>query len=138
MFLACMIFCFLPVLAYAVGIYYLNFPIPPLIFPLLISLLILPMAMLRVAMFETVAALNPMALVKSILTVPTAYACACLILLFVLYLSIAMNVVLHAVPIVGRFASTCFEVYLLVVVARVLGLIYYAYREKLDWFRDIG
>ena len=66
MFLACAIYCMLPVLVYAVGVKYLGLPFRLIIFPFLLSILVLPMCMLRVAVMETVEALHPVAVFKSI------------------------------------------------------------------------
>lgn len=138
MFFGIKVVCFFPFILYVVGIIFWGLPLKLVIFPLMLGILVFPMAEMRVAMFETLEALNPVKIFTSIATVPTAYACACLIFLFLMYVGILIKMALAQVPLVGGFLGTYFDLYVFVVEARILGLIYFAYQEKLDWFSEIA
>ena len=129
--------CFLPLILYVAGIFLFDFSLKLAIFPLMFGILVFPMAEMRVAMFETLEALNPFKIIQSIATVPTAYACTCLVFVFLMYVGVFMKMLLSQVPLAGGFLGTYFDLYVFVVEARLLGLIYFAYEEELDWFASM-
>lgn len=137
MMLFTMVISFLPVLLYAAGMYFLDLPFKFMVLPLYASLFFLPMAMLRVAMFQTIEALNPIAVIRSIFQIPTAYMMACMVFFFMIYLRVAVGVFSNFIPFVGGFVDTFVALYFSLVEAHILGLLYYAYQERFDWFRDI-
>ena len=96
-----------------------------------------PMAFLAVAMFDTIAAVNPLLVVPSIAKIPGAY------LLTVMLLGAVMAVKwsgdyflpkLLPVPIVPSILSSFVGLYLLTVEARLLGVLYLANKGRLGWF----
>ena len=91
-----------------------------------------PMAILAVAMFDSVRALNPFLLIGSIFSTFFQY---CALVLF-----IAVGVfVLISVPIPGKALISrfilhyCVSLYMALVVAHLLGRFYWRYDEKLNW-----
>lgn len=97
-----------------------------------------PMAFTAVALFDSLAALNPMLIIPSILKIPKEYALTIVLFAVVLTLRwLAVSVlpeflgINHVLPaIIGDFLG----LYLLAVLMRVLGLLYFTKKEKLGWF----
>lgn len=127
----------LPIVLYGAACFFLHAPVKFIIIPVYMTLFFLPMALLRVAMFHTIEALNPFKIISSIFRVPTPYATVWLILFVILGVRVVTGLALYMVPFVGGVLSSIFGFYLLVVEMRILGLLYYAYEERLDWFSDI-
>ena len=99
---------------------------------LILGILYQPMALVSISIFGSIKALNPLVLVPAILKVPLDYSIACgvLLLLFI------VKTIFHAfimIPILGPFLDNFIMLYLLVVEARILGLIYYANKDKFGW-----
>jgi hypothetical protein len=128
---------FVPVMAYGAAVIWLEAPLRFIVLPIYLSCLLLPMALLRVAMFQTLSALNPWGIVQSIFRVPTPYMVACILLGCLIYARIVLGVAFLFVPYVGGFLETLFAFYLVIVEMRILGLIYWAYQDRLHWFGDI-
>lgn len=105
--------------------------------PLIIAgFLYLPMALLGVAMSDSLSALNPLFVIAAILKVPVQYLIACLLLAAIVGLKwaieIAMAKVIPVFPL--RYAiSAVILLYFLIVEMRVLGLMYLWNRRKLGW-----
>jgi hypothetical protein len=137
LFAAINLFSFLPVIAYALAMIFLGAPFKFIILPLYLTLFFLPMATLRVAMFQTTSAMNPIATLRSIFQVPTPYMVACLTFFLLLYVRIGLTVLLDGIPLLGGILESIIGMYLLFLEMRILGLIYYAYQDRLDWFSDI-
>ena len=137
LFVGTTLFSFLPVIAYVLAILFLGAPLRFIILPAYLTLFFLPMATLRVAMFQTAEALHPVETVRSMLRVPTPYMVACLILFFILGVRIIFTAALAAVPVLGGIMESILGFYLMILEMRILGLIYYAYQDRLDWFSDI-
>jgi hypothetical protein len=96
-----------------------------------------PMAFLAVAMFDTVAAVNPLLVAPSIAKIPGHYMLTVVLFGTVLAVMGAGDYYLPktiAVPIVPSVISTVVGLYLLIVQARVVGLLYLANKERLGWF----
>jgi FHA domain len=96
-----------------------------------------PMAFTAVAMFDSVAAVNPLLIVPSILKIPKEYALTIVLfgIVFVLrWLAVRVLPELLGIPyilpaIIGNF----FGLYLLVVLMRILGLLYRTKKDELCW-----
>ena len=96
-----------------------------------------PMAFLAVSLFDSVAALNPLLVASSVLKIPGPYLVSVALFGAVLaakwygdyFLAMAIPV-----PIVPAVVSTLLGLYLLMVEARVLGLLYLMNHERLAWF----
>ena len=99
--------------------------------------LLLPMAMLALAMFDTIGALNPISLTWSIARVPLPYLLAATMFNSVLVLHVlAENALAHAIsiPILPSLLSSFVYLYLIAVGMRILGLLYLHNRQRLGWF----
>jgi hypothetical protein len=92
-------------------------------------------------MFDTITALNPVALVWSILRVPGHYIAAAaifeLVLLLHWFVSGALEMLIR-IPLLPALISSFFYLYLMAVGMRVLGLLYRSCRNDLGWFRRNG
>jgi hypothetical protein len=106
----------------------------------------MPMALLAVAMFDTVEALNPVFIVPSMLVVFREYLVALAVLLGTLASNVIMNYLLELISPRGmgeRLAllavlgvvSGFIGMYCLVVEMRVLGLLYRSNKDVLGWFK---
>ena len=96
-----------------------------------------PMALVGLALADSVAGLNPVVIVPSILRLFRHY-CAAVMLAGVLLLVQLMSRWLAEtlwIPFVSSLAVKFLSLYLLVVTARILGVTYYLHREALGWFR---
>ncbi|MBU6401120.1 MAG: DUF4339 domain-containing protein [Verrucomicrobia bacterium] len=104
---------------------------------MVMGLFCLPMAWLAVTMYNTVAALNPILIARSISRVPGHYLLTVVVLCGVLLAEYGVHRFLAAlpVPILSPFLSGCAAVYFLAVLARVLGLLYFVNRARLGWFK---
>ncbi|HVV72421.1 MAG TPA: FHA domain-containing protein, partial [Verrucomicrobiae bacterium] len=97
-----------------------------------------PMGMLALAMFDTFAALNPVALMWSILRIPGPYfaAATSFLLALMLYWFVAGALEkLVGIPLFAGLISAFLYLYLLAVGVRILGLLYRTRREDLAWFK---
>jgi pSer/pThr/pTyr-binding forkhead associated (FHA) protein len=98
--------------------------------------LYLPMALLAVSMYDSLAALNPLLVVRSIFRVPGQYALNCLVL------AVLCGAAMALVAAIGRFVSLPFvpalavkflSLYSLMVAMRLLGLLYFTLGDRLGW-----
>ncbi|HEY5912755.1 MAG TPA: FHA domain-containing protein [Verrucomicrobiae bacterium] len=96
-----------------------------------------PMAFLAVAMFDSVAALNPLLVMPSIAKTAGSYLWAVGLFGAVLGAKLSgdyyLPKIIH-VPILPSVISILVGLYLLMVGARVLGLLYLVNKERLAWF----
>lgn len=96
-----------------------------------------PMGMLALAMFDTVTALNPVALVWSILRIPGPYLIAALAFLIAVaagaYCQDLLALVIK-VPLVPYVLSGFISLYFFAVAMRILGLLYRCEKYRLGWF----
>ena len=96
-----------------------------------------PMGMLALSMFDTVTALNPMALVWSIQRIPGPYFVAAIAFGVVIGAYLLCDVFIGKilpVPFVGRLVAGCLNLYLVAVAMRILGLLYWSKKAELGWF----
>lgn len=105
----------------------------PLIF---LGLFCLPMAILTVAMADTILGFNPLTIFSSIGKVPLPYLTICGIFLVVIALVHGIQRLLEwtGVPVVPTILSTFLSLYGITVEMRLLGLLYYTNKAKLAWF----
>lgn len=108
-----------------------------LFWPLIIAgFLYLPMALLGVAMSDSLSSLNPIFVVASICKVPAQYIIACLLLALIVGLKWAIEVALaKIIPLIfiRYLISSVLLLYFFIVEMRVLGLMYLWNRRKLGW-----
>lgn len=110
---------------------------------LIISLIYFPMACLSVCMFNSLAAANPLNVFSSILKVLQNYYLASVIFWAAIITGVVIDIILNLLPremlgvrIAAIILSTPVSLYLLVIEARVLGLIYHGNSDKLGWFQE--
>ena len=99
--------------------------------------LLAPMGMLALAMFNTIGALHPFLLVKSILRIPLQYfAAAAVFELLTAAYFLAGNAIgsLIPIPILPGIISMSLNLYLTLAGMRILGLLYRINADKLGWF----
>jgi FHA domain/B-box zinc finger len=96
----------------------------------------LPMALLAVTMYDSLAAVNPMLIIPSIFRVPAAYAGVCVGLAAVMGVGRVVGAFedLIRIPIVSSMGFGLLGLYFQVVGMRILGLFYYTQQERLRWF----
>jgi hypothetical protein len=102
--------------------------------------LLAPMGMLALAMFDTLAALNPIALTWSILRVPWHYLAAAaafeLVLLLYWFAGGALQSLIP-VPFLPGLISSFLNLYVISVGMRILGLLYVNDQDELGWFSSL-
>jgi predicted RNA-binding Zn-ribbon protein involved in translation (DUF1610 family) len=126
----CLLICTGPSL-----VYWWNTKEPNEIFWILLAVgvFFLPMTLLRVVMYDSLAGLNPFIIVWSIFKIFPRY---CLVLLFFYLPMVLLVFMARWVPMElwgGRFILKAANMYLLLVSAHVLGWFYYRNEETLDW-----
>jgi hypothetical protein len=94
----------------------------------------LPMALLGVAMFDSIGGVIPMLVIPSIIRLPAEYTVACVIMGTAFAVALAGQVLAGVVPLVGGLMSNFIGLCLLFLEARVLGLLYHSNSDKLGWF----
>jgi len=133
---------FAPVLGYF--IYQGTDTTPWVWVPLLIlGLIYFPMACLSVSIFNTLLAANPLTVFSSIFKVLQNYYLASFIFWAAFVAGFVIDIALNLIPsemlalrIILVLITTPISLYLLIVEARVLGLIYFGNSDKLGWFDE--
>ena len=95
-----------------------------------------PMAMLALAMFDSVVSANPLVVIPAIIRVPLEYLLVLVITGIIFAAKIAQGFLVEylLVPILPNLIIAGIGLYFLTVQGRMLGLMYYAKRDKLGWF----
>jgi len=103
---------------------------------LVLGLFCLPMAILTVAMADSLTGLNPFVIFSGIGKVPLPYLTACGIFLVVIAVTHGIRLLLEmtGIPILPTVLSTFVSLYGLTVEMRLLGLLYYTNKSRLAWF----
>ncbi|MBI2949818.1 MAG: FHA domain-containing protein [Verrucomicrobia bacterium] len=103
---------------------------------LLLGVFCLPMAMLAVAMADSITGLNPLVIFSAIAKLPGAYLVACLALLVVVAIAAFFERVMGMIhlPLLPTIVASFLSLYWLTVEMRIIGLLYYTNKEKLGWF----
>jgi hypothetical protein len=104
---------------------------------LLLGLFCLPMALLTVAMADSLSGLNPIVIFSGIAKVPARYLCICAVFMVVLAVQRGGEVVLaySPIPLLPTVVAIFFSLYGLAVEMRLLGLLYHTNRERFAWFQ---
>jgi len=116
-----------------VGYYYIKTNRTDTIFwsLLALALFFLPLGLLAVTLFDSLRGLNPLLLIGSVLSTHFIY-CALVFILWAVALSvIALLKMLNSIWVI--FLSGYFVMYILLIVAHLLGRFYWRYQEKLNW-----
>ncbi|HEY1172414.1 MAG TPA: FHA domain-containing protein [Verrucomicrobiae bacterium] len=137
-----MLISFSPLLAYL--IFTLFYSSPWIWIPLLIlGLSYFPMAYLAVCVSRNLWTANPITVWYSISRVPLNYYLACIIFWGAYFTGFTIDVVLEFIPrtywllaVAIQILSIPVTLYLWIVEARVLGLIYYGNWDKLGWYDE--
>ncbi len=110
---------------------------------LIIGLTYFPMAYLSVCMSNSLITVNPVTVYWSILKVPMNYGLACVIFWGAYFLSFTIVVIASLLPLKYDMLGLALKVitiplslYLFIIEARILGLIYYGNSDKLGWFDE--
>ena len=125
----CVAVCVGPLLAYLIITKQTD-----IIFWLLVTygILILPMVLLAVVLFESLRALNPILIISSIFNVFLPY-CGLVLLFFTVSGLIAIMLVIMPRPFIISYILSAVCIYLSMIMAHLLGRFCYKYREKLNW-----
>jgi hypothetical protein len=101
-----------------------------------LGLFCLPMAILTVAMADTILGFNPLTIFSGIGKVPGPYLAICGIFLVIIAVvhGIQLFLVWTDIPILPTVISTAIGLYGITVEMRLLGLLYYTNQAKLAWF----
>jgi hypothetical protein len=102
----------------------------------LVGLVGFPMALLAVAMFDSLSALNPLLIVRSVIVAPLHYILMTMFLggLFAANVGVQMVVEAMNLPIVGSLITSFVSLYASLLFARVLGVFYRVNKGRLGWF----
>jgi predicted Zn finger-like uncharacterized protein len=134
------IFCCIPVLAYL----FLARPSHPFTDPIILllsgaGLFYLPMGIIAVSMTQSLSSLNPVFILPAIIKVIDHYIIAfAVVAIIVIFNPIANRHVFASIPIIGDFLNAFVNLYLIIIEGRILGLIYYVNRDRLNWFGERG
>jgi hypothetical protein len=101
----------------------------------LLGVAYLPMAVLGVAMADSVSGANPLLVIPSILRVPLEYFVTCLILVVAFAANYLGQFALGFVPIpfATSLVSWFLFLYCLLVSMRLVGILYWTNRDRLKW-----
>ncbi|MBN2120269.1 MAG: hypothetical protein JW734_04365 [Candidatus Omnitrophica bacterium] len=94
-----------------------------------------PMGILAVALYGTVGALHPRVVVPSIFKALGPYTIVCFLFMVIGMMNALSSFFGVILPVIGLLMTYPFTFYLIIVQARILGLIYRTHAEKLDWFQ---
>ncbi len=133
LYLGTFLFCFGP--AILVGVWGADVWEPLKIALICAGALYFPMALLAVAMSDSLASLNPVFIIASIWRTLSGYLVVCLTLALLVGVAIALEktVALIPIPILPRLIVELIGLYFLMVETRILGLFYFTQRRRLKW-----
>lgn len=95
-----------------------------------------PMALLSVALNNSLAGLNPLLVVAGIRAVPGPYLLTCFFLaIFGAASGFCQTVVERSFPFVGSATAGFISLLALIIEMRLLGSIYHAYEDRFPWFK---
>ena len=101
---------------------------------LILGVLYFPMALLAAVLCDGSRGFSPVLVVSSVVKTAPGYLVACVVLAAVLGVWFFVRPLLHAVPSgLGVLFSGMISLYLFMVEARILGLLYQTYEERLGW-----
>lgn len=96
-----------------------------------------PMAMLALSMFDSLVSINPLVVIPAIVKVPLEYLLVCVVFGALFLFRFACETYLNSVisvPFVPSMAAGLFSLYFLMVEMRLLGLLFYAKKDRFGWF----
>ena len=95
------------------------------------------MGMLLLAMFDSIGALNPLPIIRSILRIPLPYLVAAGTFELVLFTYVVLDHLTHLMGLpsfVTSLVTGFLELYAFSVGMRILGLLYRTHKDRLGWF----
>lgn len=130
-FFSCMIICLGPAAIY----FYRNEVLDAIFYCILAGgVFFLPMALMATTIFDSVAGLNPVLIIRSIIKVFKQYTCVVLIYcVFVGLIVVPKFTILTIVPGPIKLVWHGVYVYFMMVMGHILGRLYYRNSEKLNW-----
>ena len=109
----------------------ISFIIPPL------GIIYFPMALISVAIFNSVRGVDPRLVFPSLVRAPKEYLVAIFLFYLVIVISsVSQKLVAPLIPVAGHFLAHFISLYFLMVEMNILGSFYYTQRRKLAWFRE--
>lgn len=102
-----------------------------------LGLLYWPMGLIAVAVYDSAEGLNPARIFPAIAKTHVAYLLACIVVGVIVALRSLSETLFGLIPFVGSFVGAFLSFYLVVVEMRILGLLYYAYEDRLAWFENL-
>lgn len=131
--LASLAVCFLPVTAFAIVLGEALIEAQSAMWALIgLGVFFLPMALLSAGLHDSLSGLNPVLLLRSIARIGPAYLAAIATLAVVVVLAYVL--VSIPIPILGSLFGIAVDLYCGIVMARVIGLLYACYEDRLRWF----
>jgi pSer/pThr/pTyr-binding forkhead associated (FHA) protein len=103
------------------------------------GLIYLPMAMVAVSLYDSLAGMHPLLITTSILRIGWHYLVVIGFLILVLVLRFAALAMAErvSIPVIPFLLTEFLSLYFLVVIMRMLGLMYFANERRLGWFRKV-
>lgn len=131
---ACYAFFFGPITFYRSYIYFYHTQMNNAIFWSLFAygIFLFPMGILAVVMFDSINGLNPILLICSIASTFFQYWALILFICVLGFLPVALKWILPQSLIIS-FISSAVRIYLIMVIAHLLGRFYWRYQDKLNW-----
>jgi len=104
---------------------------------LAVGVFVSPMAILAAALHESLAGLNPVLLLRSIVRAGWAYVAAMVAMALVAAAAVGWWVLSDVmIPFVGEMLAGAVLMYFLAVEMRILGLLYWVREDRLGWFEE--
>ena len=99
-----------------------------------LGVLYFPMGLLAVAVYDSLAGLNPLVIIMSIIKIPFQYILALLGFMMAFAMSVALTVIAtEYLPYVNGLIISLTSLYFTAVEMRILGILYDSNRDRLQW-----
>ena len=137
MMLFTILLSFSPVILYGLGMFFLHLPFKLIIFPIVCEFVHFADGDLKGGHLSKHRRVESGCNRSIHCQVPTAYMVACMVCFFIVFIRMVLGALLGGIPLLGGFITTLVALYFSIVEFHILGLIYYSYQERFDWFRNI-
>jgi len=101
-----------------------------------VCIIYFPMAVLSVAMFDSIRGVDPRIILPSIVRAPKQYFVAVLFFYLTVFISYISKVLRIPIFGLGFLITEFFSIYFIMVEMNILGSFYFTQRKKLGWFRS--
>lgn len=112
----------------------LGFRDPIVIILFLIGLFVIPMCLLTISLTDSISSINPLFIIPSILKTFGSYIVAFGMLVVIVFLELTAKNLIASIPFLRYFIESFLTLYFIMLEARVIGLVYYSNRERLNWY----